>query len=146
MGRNFHHERCCFLLFAVVVPIIRGALILMFVFSRTTLYANVSKHLMTTRLSQLVKCASESSAVNSALSSLSIIGCSFQTLRMLPSISRGFADSAASGPPDGHYVTLNSISDNPGANKTVRSFVCSSVCFSPSRPSLVFPLLLTTTT
>jgi hypothetical protein len=67
------------------------------------------------------------------------------SLRALPMAmqshgARGFAASAdgRAGPPDGHYIVLNDIRDNPGSSKTVRRLLC---CFPLPTAALPPPLL-----
>ena len=83
---------------------------------------------MMTGLSQLLQRALDAgSGVSNVTSIQQIMGSTnnrLPSLRSLSSVpfSRGFAtggEHSAAGPPDGHYVTLNTISDNPGATKTV---------------------------
>ena len=85
--------------------------------------------MMTTCLSQLLKGALDSSVSRTSTSVVTqLTRCSaaeIPTLGSLPSglhFNRGFGalgDSAGSGPPDGQYISLNNLRDNPGATKTV---------------------------
>ena len=92
---------------------------------------------MMTGLSQLIQATAEARGAGIASTSyheiMSANTSSLISLRALSSLiqqplSRGFAAAVAdgappaSGPPDGHYIALNNISDNPGATKTVRFF------------------------
>jgi hypothetical protein len=85
--------------------------------------------LMTTCLSQVLKAALDTGAIRTRTSMVTeMAGANTSQLPSLRSNSsmlqfnRGFAatgDSGASGPPDGQYISLNNLRDNPGANKTV---------------------------
>jgi hypothetical protein len=85
--------------------------------------------MMTPCLSQLFRGVLDASVVRTTSSTMTeFASCSSAQLPSLRSLSsmlqfnRGFAangDSGASGPPDGHYISLNNIRDNPGSNKTV---------------------------
>jgi hypothetical protein len=83
--------------------------------------------MMTPCLSQLLKIALDSGASRTSASMITEIpNCrafqlpSLRSISSLLQFSRGFAaDSGAAGPPDGQYISLNNLRDNPGANKTV---------------------------
>jgi len=87
--------------------------------------------MMTACLSHLLRGALDSKLVGSRTAGMSeILSCSTEKLISLRSLSsklnfnRGFAamgESGGYGPPDGQYISLNNLRDNPGANKTVSS-------------------------
>ncbi|KAL4529265.1 hypothetical protein Ndes2526B_g04094 [Nannochloris sp. 'desiccata'] len=86
--------------------------------------------MMTPCLSHLLRGAMDSGVVKPITPTMTEIAISstnqLPALRSLSSMlhfNRGFAalgESGGSGPPDGQYISLNNLRDNPGANKTGR--------------------------